>query len=476
MSKAHKKKINLKFLALIVILGATFILTFWNLSQVANEIQQNWSQYHDQVAGRQKHLMDIKSQFGYGGGIHDFKNYVLRKDPRYFNRSLEHFKKSRGIISSYLSIEGITERETKALETVRGVFDAYGLALIEAQRMFGEGHPPSHVDAIIKIDDGPALKAFGVLEESYNRMTGLATGSLEASISQEISSLGRSLFFAFVVVVGFSFVISQSMTRPLQEALDRDQVYQSELEEAREKAEAASLAKGIFLSNMSHEIRTPMNAVLGFSQLLDRDDTLSSSQRESVKTILKSGNHLLGLINDIMDISKIESGAMEFKPADFNLPSVIEWVISIYRVRCEEKGLAWQQKFLGEVSTEVHGDAPKLKQVLINLLGNAVKYTRKGEVSFKIQKLENHSYRFEVGDTGPGFDEGIIHNFFEPFKLDRTVQKEGGTGLGLAISKRQVEIMGGKLGVETKPGQGSQFYFTLSLPPAGKSSSVSLKS
>jgi len=238
-----------------------------------------------------------------------------------------------------------------------------------------------------------------------------------------------------------------------------------ELAEARDQALAANKAKSIFLANMSHEIRTPMNAVLGYAQILQRDTQLNKEQRNSLKIIESSGNHLLGLINDILDISKIEAGAMELRQENFYLIELIDAIAAMFKVRCEQKHLEWRVSSNLEDKTLVYADQGKLRQVLINLLGNAVKFTEKGEVSLRItQQSDDHEmYRIDVIDTGQGIPKADQKNIFEPFQQEKSGFDKGGTGLGLAITKRQVELMGGTLLVESEPGQGSCFSVVLRL-------------
>jgi len=238
-----------------------------------------------------------------------------------------------------------------------------------------------------------------------------------------------------------------------------------ELAEARDQALAANKAKSIFLANMSHEIRTPMNAVLGYAQILQRDTQLNKEQRHSLKIIESSGNHLLGLINDILDISKIEAGAMELRQENFYLSELIDAIAAMFKVRCEQKHLEWRVSGNLEDKTLVYADQGKLRQILINLLGNAVKFTEKGEVSLCItqQSDDNEMYRIDVIDTGQGIPKADQRNIFEPFQQEKSGFDKGGTGLGLAITKRQVELMGGTLLVESEQGQGSCFSVVLRL-------------
>src|SRR5271165_5423459 len=237
--------------------------------------------------------------------------------------------------------------------------------------------------------------------------------------------------------------------------------------QAEAAAEAASKAKSEFLANMSHEIRTPMNSILGYSQILQRDAGLSSFQRDALATISSSCDHLLHLINNILDLSKIDAGRMELAISDFDLTALAYEIAAFFQNACEEKLIGLRTIGLAEYSgAYVRGDEGKLRQILINLLGNAVKFTTNGRVTLRISKEEKRRWRFEVEDTGPGISPELRQRIFEPFQQGPEAKGQGGTGLGLPIAQRQVKIMGGSLQVRSAPGQGSVFSFTIDLPPA----------
>lgn len=249
-----------------------------------------------------------------------------------------------------------------------------------------------------------------------------------------------------------------------------------ELAEARDQALAANKAKSIFLANMSHEIRTPMNAVLGYAQILQRDSTLSKEQKETLQIIQNSGNHLLGLINDILDISKIEAGAMEVRPENFYLDELIEGISAMFKIRCEQKQLTWRVETMLKGKIMVYADQGKLRQILINLLGNAVKFTERGEVVLHISRVNEEAYHFDVIDTGQGIPKKSQYKIFEPFQQEKAGFEKGGTGLGLAITKRQVELMQGTIHVVSKIGKGSCFTVQLPLAPGVGEISPQIKS
>jgi signal transduction histidine kinase/ActR/RegA family two-component response regulator len=233
---------------------------------------------------------------------------------------------------------------------------------------------------------------------------------------------------------------------------------------AESAADFANQAKSEFLANMSHEIRTPMNAILGYSQILARDDSLSPFHRDAVATIISSGDHLLHLIDEILDLSKIDAGQMEVTISDFDLSALVHEMAAMFQHPCEEKKLGLRIGFTDpDEPVIVRGDQGKLRQVLINLLGNAVKFTNHGLIQFHVQKFSEDDWTFAIEDTGPGIAEEIVEKIFQPFHQGASTDQRGGTGLGLAIARRQVELMGGHLDVSSELGKGSVFTATVPL-------------
>ena len=254
--------------------------------------------------------------------------------------------------------------------------------------------------------------------------------------------------------------------RDISDRRERD----AELRRAKESAEAATRAKSEFLANMSHELRTPLNGVIGYAQLLQRDRTLNASQHEAVEAISKCGSQLLDLINDVLDLSKIEAGRLEIVEAPTDLSKLLTDLKYVVAEAAERKGLPLTMSVDEALPPWVVLDGRHLRQVLLNLLGNAIKFTAAGEVRLAISRSPEGQLAFEVSDTGQGIEPDALTEIFEAFAQTEAGAAAGGTGLGLTISDRLIRKMGGRLQVESAVGNGSRFRFALPLVPGRQTS------
>ncbi|HEX7911434.1 MAG TPA: ATP-binding protein [Paraburkholderia sp.] len=239
----------------------------------------------------------------------------------------------------------------------------------------------------------------------------------------------------------------------------------AELAVAKELADTANQAKSDFLAHMSHEVRTPLNGILGYAQILKRDKSLDQRQADGITVIQRSGEHLLAIINDILDMAKIEAGKVELSLSEIMLARFIHFIAETIRVKAAEKGLTFACEMAPDLPAGVRVDELRLRQVLLNLLSNAIKFTETGSVRLRVGCLPPERLRFEVQDTGIGIEETHLETIFRPFEqVSDTRHRVGGTGLGLAISRQLVRLMGGEIHVESHHGAGSTFSFELNVP------------
>ena len=273
--------------------------------------------------------------------------------------------------------------------------------------------------------------------------------------------------------IGMLAASFNTMTARLAETIANLETAYGEAHQARTVAESASRAKSGFLANMSHELRTPLNAILGYAQILRDNPALDPRDAAGLATIQRSGEHLLLLINDMLDLARIEAGKVDLNIEDTDLRGLLRTVIDIARVEVQRKELQLDHEVAGDLPAAVRADEKRLRQVLLNLLNNAVKFTQRGRIALRVTALPAEAggarLRFEVEDTGIGIEPEQLARLFRPFEQAADVQRRfGGAGLGLAISAQLLGLMGSQIRVDSRVGRGSRFWFELALPVAGQ--------
>ncbi len=305
---------------------------------------------------------------------------------------------------------------------------------------------------------------------------------LSRSVLRQLSSLNEGIKvvgkgdLAFKVDTGTGDEIG-ILSRAFDDMAANIQKSQAELGRALEEAKEANQAKSEFLANMSHELRTPLNAILGFTQIMERNPELSSVHKEELGIIGRSGEHLLGLINDVLNIAKIESGQSSLNDEVFDLRRLLQGIEEMFSVRAKLQHIQFLMDVDSQTPAFVEGDAGKIRQILINIIGNAIKFTKQGFVSLKLEcqlsedtaecQQEQLNLRFEVEDSGIGIAQEKLDTIFDPFvQAGQSKEMTSGTGLGLAISRKFIILLGGEISARSQEGHGSSFRFTLPVKPA----------
>ncbi len=454
-----KNKLHNRVYALIAI-GILMIALIFILSDAVNtnfnKTSYLWGKNIQQEVMISKSIALLNSNMGYGGFIHNFKNLIIRRDLSRYQHALE-----RNIVELTSQLDKIellatSNKDRAAIKTLRLTFNEYVEKYEIAKNMILNKKTTSEIDSVVKVSDKKALVAMNTLSSSINMRAEkinllLINNKFDA---QQMIQIVRLLIFIFIIVV-ISFLIRY---------VKREFEINIQLLSEKEKAEHASMVKSQFLSSMSHELRTPMNAILGFSHLLEMkaDDEV---MKHYIHEIISAGNNLLELINQVLDLSKIQTGMMVLSINRYNLSDLLNESLLIIQPMIDKYSIEIDNKIDSSPAYTINVDKARFRQILINLLSNAIKYNHEnGKVIIDCMQTDENMLCLSVSDTGKGLTAEQQSHLFKPF--DRAGAENSniaGAGLGLVISKDLIEKMNGTIGFESESGKGSRFWIQLPL-------------
>ncbi|UCH62876.1 MAG: ATP-binding protein [Fidelibacterota bacterium] len=468
-SRIYQKRVVLILSMASVI---TIVLLLFGLLMGARimRLEGLWRDYHREATQKYRLMSSIKSHMGYGGFIHNFKNYVLRQDEQQIARIEQNKRDLITDIGEFRRLD-LTPQEKVAIAHFEDVLREYIAKFELARQLTAEGRTPSQVDTQVKVDDTPAFEALDYLISAVLEQSAAKEKETEAALSSILSFLTLGLliiplifFTAIVLIVSFRLIMKGNIA--VQEYAQKLETQNLALARAIDEVERATQTKSEFLAKMSHELRTPLNSVIGFTNVLlkNKDQKLGAKDLTYLDKILTNGEQLLALINDILDLSKVEAGKLELEISSVSLDRVVNDTVAQLEGQVRSTDIQLLTQLPAEI-TLVQTDEAKLKQVLINLVGNAIKFTERGSVTVAVH-TNSTTYtpeKIDVIDTGVGIPEERLATIFEAFhQVDSsTSRKFGGTGLGLAISQSLCDLMGYQLAVTSEEGKGSTFSIIL---------------